>query len=126
MQVERLKKLANHLLTKELGHDVFDFSVFSKGHVFAEDCGTRGCAVGECPIIWPEAWRFDPQNELPKLRNLDDLCPIDHAAEWFDLSLKESRRLFSPTSGHLSAKATKDDVANEILALVEEHENAVA
>ena len=123
MRTDRLKKLANHLLNKELGHDEFDFGVFSKGHVFNEDCGTRGCAVGECPIIWPKQWKFDENNELPKLRTLEDPCPIDHAAEWFDLTLKEARRLFSPTPNGLRSKATKDEVAEEILALVKEYED---
>jgi len=59
---ELLEKLGNHLMTGQLLHKVFDFSVFnsdlSYGEYMPNVCGTNGCAIGELPAIDPIRFRF--------------------------------------------------------------------
>jgi hypothetical protein len=51
---ERLLKLAGHIESGKLGHDRFDF-----GHISVKaECGTLGCAMGELPFCFPEAFKF--------------------------------------------------------------------
>jgi len=62
MREDRLLILADHLLYGSLGHKVFDFNTYNTyDNPFEKPlegvprgCGTHGCAIGECPVIWPE------------------------------------------------------------------------
>lgn len=58
MNADRLLKLADHLEHGQRGHPIFDFSVLSQGQRRANGCGTNGCALGECPVVWPREWFF--------------------------------------------------------------------
>lgn len=60
MNKERLLKLAEHLEVGELGHEVFDFTVYG-------GCGFAGCALGECPTVFPDDWAF--RGLTPMLRD---------------------------------------------------------
>lgn len=58
----RLLKLAAHLEKGKLGHKVFAFAYINANarglELKRNGCGTMGCAIGECPIAFPNDWRF--------------------------------------------------------------------
>lgn len=76
LQVKRLLQLADHLEFGKLGHDKFDFNIWNHGPQNCSDagspkgCGTTGCAIGECPIVWPQFWGFIKSNDAyyPRLK----------------------------------------------------------
>ena len=102
MREDRLLILAAHLEFGMLGHEVFDFKVFNQNinnkPVKVGECGTKGCALGECPIIWPEYWKF---KYAPVLKNLnfdadDHRATIQSAVSFFDITIYEVEVLFLP------------------------------
>lgn len=131
---ERLSKLADHLDSGKLGHKKFDFDHWN--HVqFGEDfddkgCGTCGCAIGECPIIFPRQWEFRANFPvLKKIQNQHEECvtPVTKSGtEFFGLEHPEFRHLFTPmgqdTEAYggktLSAKARRKSVASNIREFV--------
>lgn len=127
--INRLLKLARHLKYGKLGHKKFNFDVFnenvspnSKNH-----CGTTGCAIGECPIIFPRDWYFssDGYNYLPSLRNKEGWVFLS-ASIYFGITNLAVDHLFSPENQNienfggkwLGENATKTQVANNILAFL--------
>jgi len=62
MDTARLLKLADHLESGKLGHQVFDFGVVNAmlykkyPRQVPHGCGTHGCAIGELPILFPRSW----------------------------------------------------------------------
>jgi hypothetical protein len=138
--VTRLETLRGHLRCGELAHEKFDFSVFNKGHARCEPpvpgCGYAGCAIGECPALFPDDWEFvlvDPEDDVytPQLRNSQrerrvGMFPvIDDAAEFFDLTRRCADALFIGERyyriydlglelGGQDWEATRYDVAAEI------------
>ena len=125
MNKERLLKLADHLEHGKLGHKVFNFEVYNTrkdgDYPRVNRCGYMGCAIGECPIIWPEDWEFMPYPVLKGTRWSDR-----SGVKWFDITLAEFRRLFTPYNQHpdryggiaLGDDATKEQVAANIRAFV--------
>lgn len=107
----RLLKLAKHLRSGKLGHKRFDFRVVNEsknGMPCENECGYRGCAIGEMPIAFPSSrFKFD---EL-------GLCV---AQQFFDLTYPEAARLFLPFSDFsvLKPTATRKQVAANIEAFV--------
>jgi hypothetical protein len=135
--VTRLETLRGHLRCGELAHEKFDFSVFNKGHARCEPpvpgCGYAGCAIGECPALFPDDWEFVlayPEHDActPRLRGSArrGLYPeIEDAAEFFDLTPMATRALFMGNEcyyirdlglelGGQDWEATRYDVAAEI------------
>lgn len=109
MNKERLLKLADHLEFGTLGHRVFNFSRLNDGTVINKDtlCKTNGCAIGECPIVFPEDWEFVEMilfssEIVPVLKNFDkdsNGSPSFKSAElFFDINEKESEILFIPSN----------------------------
>lgn len=126
MHKQRLLKLAEHLETGKLGHDRFDFEHYHQ----EESCGYAGCAIGECPILFPRHWRFDQTND-PVLRHRDHSTSTSDAAQsFFKLSEEEESHLFhanfqdpSKFGGRrLGPRATRYQVAANIRAFVEKIE----
>lgn len=118
---ERLLKLATHLETGKLGHKVFDFGQYNDS--ILPQCGTAGCALGECPIVFPDEWEFGDFGTLI-------LRPFQYGGRsgavcFFELNQAEVERLFFPKtiscSGHsvLPVDATREQVAAGIRAFVE-------
>jgi len=104
----RLLKLAAHLEKGNLGHKKFDFSVINTNCY--EDglydspgpskCGTHGCGLGECPVVFPRQWRFLGTEAV--LRN-EPLVGASNrtfcsAQIFFAVNAGESLALFSPES----------------------------
>lgn len=132
---DRLLKLATHLKEGKLGHKKFDFTWLNHDPKKSEqgltyECGTLGCALGECPIVFPRQWKFDdtegcePNPILRKDTNSGD--SFWDAEHFFGLNDNESGHLFAPGcqtvskygGKHLGNKATKIQVANNILAFL--------
>lgn len=127
--LRRLAKLARHLKSENLGHYKFDISCYSAGSLY---CGSSGCALGECPFVFPKSWRFilfqDPIcSRAPVLKSekkniSSDLLTFCSANTFFVLSDAEVRHLFfafeqdTETYGgcNLTYKATPADVAYNI------------
>ncbi len=118
---ERLLKLATHLESGKLGHEVFDFSEYN--NVCKPICGTAGCAIGECPIVFPDEWKFS----LSGLPLFNDYGPRGGAKSFFEINDEEADCLFFPmspdairrTSSILPMDATAAQVAANIRAFVE-------
>jgi len=55
---DRLLKLAQHLESGKLGHRIFDMRHWNEGPYDKKGCGTAGCAIGECPLVFPKEWIF--------------------------------------------------------------------
>jgi hypothetical protein len=121
--LQRLLRLAAHLEGGQLGHATFDFNNWHIGGSLGT-CGTSGCAIGECPFVWPNDWCFE--NEFPKLQNQPEHGAMTSAETWFSLSYDEARHLFIPGrqdpeqfgGEHLEETATKEQVASNIREFV--------
>jgi hypothetical protein len=137
--LKRLEKLAKHLQSGKLGHKKFDFSAFNGNPERNREygymdmvatpytCGTNGCAIGECPILFKSLWKFDA-NGLPALRGKGpaNLWPEYSAEIFFSLQHDECIHLFIPEEQatdrfggcYLDEHATKKQVAKNIREFV--------
>jgi len=134
IQFDKLLQLAQHLEIGVLGHKVFDFSTYNTNVLDnivsypPNECGTNGCAAGECPIIWPDLWEFNYLSG-PVLKNptLDDYNPYMSLVEFFGLDPLMVDHLFFPRKqdtklfggNRLHENATKEQAAANIRAFVE-------
>jgi hypothetical protein len=129
----RLLKLARHLLHGELAHEVFDFTCWNKGIDWdivkkhkGNVCGTNGCAIGECPRVFPRFFKWN-HTEV-EMRKGDDYRENWHVSlqyDFFGLSQPEFDALFIPecawsgdpnNSRRLPSNATRYDVAKNIIS----------
>jgi hypothetical protein len=132
MNTERLLKLAEHLESGKLGHVEFDFSAWNKtanGGDEVDGCGFSGCAIGECPVVFPDDWCFN--EGVPCLVGID-AGPFDgprlSGQNFFDLDRSEFNHLFLPGcqlpnnygGEYLRPTATRQQVASNIRAFVAE------
>lgn len=83
MRADRLLKLAEHLRNGKLGHKKFDITEFNNAD--GPRCGTAGCAIGECPVIFPREWKWS-KHGYPALRRGGMCYGFDAAAEFFEIS----------------------------------------
>lgn len=132
---QRLLKLARHLERGKLIHEEFKFTTWNeapwarKTKSKIPSCGFSGCALGECPGVFP-GWTFGDGRVVgttPTYRSKDG---YDAAEIFFGLSPIESRMLFSgggyrgytrqPTElpARLVWDSTKEEVAANIRAFV--------
>jgi hypothetical protein len=123
---ERLLKLAQHLETGDLGHNHFYFGDYNQNGTVTNPCGTQGCAIGECPIVFPDDWEFleDDGEFLPVLEGY--WTPRVSGMDFFGLDRKEYDGLFIPYCDlpwdvglHLASTATQWEVAQNIRRFVE-------
>ena len=114
---KRLAKLADHLSSGKLGHDVFDYNTWGlfessgkQNKQYKVSCKTSGCALGECPTIFPRHWKYrdldlayftkqlaeDKEVEIePGLRtNIGYADPLHDAQEFFGISSDLAEFLF--------------------------------
>lgn len=118
--ITRLVQLADHLKYGKTSHKVFDFT---RWHSL---CGTLGCAIGECPTVFPGEWEF--ANNSPVLKGtVDTEVSI---RKFFNFSVEDDYPpLFAPggrtgdtgygKTCYLPDEATREEVADNILAYVE-------
>ena len=95
-------------------------------------CGTHGCAIGECPIVFPKDWVFGELG-TPVLKN--STFVKDSSMEFFDLNSEEDSALFHGNSLHditgkqvfkfLSSKTKRKTVANRLRKFVKLKKNGI-
>lgn len=131
IRTDLLRKLADHLLNGKLGHDKFDFGNYNAGWpekqpyqdiIQRNICGTAGCAMGEMPVLFPKHFAFDGNGVVLK----HDYSKWDEAAgmKFFNITSEQYNHLFMPEdqmehlgrTQNLTVKATKEDVAENIIA----------
>jgi hypothetical protein len=139
-----LLKLAEHLENGKLGHKKFHFNRWNVSKDFGGTpykCGYMGCAIGECPVLFPRQWKFDWLG-YPVLRTTSDpktdceraeyfVMPTSEAAAFFGLEdrgevealfLPEKYRPWAPKK-ELQDSTTKKQVAKSIRKFVEWRES---
>ncbi len=117
----RLLALADHLESDKRGHDRFDLGVFSTSRPYIRNCETAGCALGECPYVFPDHWQFDNACH-PVLKGSSKNSPFLDADKFFDLKGSSWCHLFSPDGQNtkifggkvLNRDATPQEVAHNI------------
>lgn len=100
LQRKRFEKLIKHLEVGELGVDKFDYSAL----YLETNCGTCGCALGECPTVFPEQWELGPLNGTrrdPTLQQNGTITEHD-AAKFFGLISQEVEAVFFGNSLYTS------------------------
>lgn len=130
---KRLEKLATHLEKGKLGHSKFNFGMFSFGNRKENGCGTLGCALGECPVLFPRDWSFvewyadDITGEADFIvLACGEKYTDDSAVAFFGINHSIVHHLFYPTTQkpenyggrRLSSKATRKQVAANIRAFL--------
>lgn len=111
--IDRLLQLADHLEHGKLGHKIFDFEHYNvtDGIQLTDgNCGTRGCAIGECPILWPNDWYFSVSGN-PVINS--QIGTFQSGMIWFDIDHLMYSSLFEP-GDVLGNSATKEEVAANI------------
>ncbi len=132
--IKRLEKLATHLEKGKLGHKKFYFGAWNTTadltQLYDNGCGTAGCAVGECPFVFPRHWAF--KRGHPVLRGVERIpyghvelnaTPVVHSMDFFGLSKNEAWSLFLPYNQPADGKqlrrdATRKQVAANIRAFI--------
>lgn len=123
---ERLKKLADFLATfPPVRFNIVKWTTGVPSNLLdpnnPEDCGTTACAVGCCPIVFPDDWMYS-YNDMPRLRSAaspPDCYNLisDQAGIYFGLNHREVDIFFMPDT-YLKAKRGPKDVANRIYAFL--------
>jgi hypothetical protein len=134
---DRLLKLAEHLEKGKLGHKIFAFQVFNYspvGEFDGKGCGTMGCAIGECPFVFPKYWKFvdsGVRNErVPILKTAKSNAPFYSVEEFFGINGREYDHLFAPlmqqptlfSGKELGYEAAPEEVASNIREFVKRKE----
>lgn len=61
--IANLRELAENLRTRKAAHKEFNFSLYNSiGGQREDGCGTSGCAIGDLPLLRPDAFVFDPND----------------------------------------------------------------
>lgn len=126
IRFDRLEELAEHLEKGVLSHERFDISTFR------DECGTAGCALGECPTLWPEDWKWIKLNNtyFPVLQRYSSSPFVGtaySAYEWFGIDAFMFSHLFYRVSQitelfggeYLYEDVTRYQVASNIRAFIE-------
>lgn len=125
MNTKRLLKLADHLESGKLGHKRFNFAQLNDTN--EPKCGSAGCALGECPIVFPEHWQWRTGGIPGLRRGRDTWNTFAGAMAFFRVSQSAVYHLFSPRDQRpldfggisLSDKATRKQVAANIRSFVD-------
>lgn len=96
--LRRLEQLEKHLREGTPVQPDFNFAIYSSSRE-PNVCGTSGCAIGECPGIWPNDWAFGDVDftgrVVPALRKKPGNA-FRSAMGWFALTYEEAEALFIP------------------------------
>jgi len=146
-QFKRLEKLVVHMESGQLAHPTFDFNVYNRTPLYnwhnrqkmsssllKRQCDTNGCAIGELPQIFPNAWKWHSGagiNNVTRKKVVDQRTDIQHmAGPFFGLSDMEYHHLFVPgrqSAGlpgcgrRLKGSARRSTVANHLRKFLEVH-----
>lgn len=113
----RLLKLAEHLERGKLGHKTFDMGTLNSGPRDKKGCGTSGCAIGECPIVFPKYWRFKVEWPFVQLKLASGKGYDTAAVVFFGIDYDVSYRLFHEGRGRTKKQEARiiRDQANRML-----------
>jgi len=103
---KRLLKLAEHLERGKLSVDRFDFSKWHE----KTNCGTAGCAMGECPAVFPKHWHFRAGlfgNQEPALKERPFASVRASGRNFFGITQAQFAHLFIPGYQHPSLYSGK-------------------
>jgi hypothetical protein len=122
IHAERLLKLADHLENGKMGHKEFDFAKYNRGPLDDNGCGTAGCAMGECPFVFPDDFTFAlPHGDVTLKTHLFSSSTLLSGMIFFDIRNDEYSYLFNPRGKHdvlgnnnLTQLSTKEEVAQNI------------
>lgn len=96
MNETKLLDLASKLRT--IDPNRFNINLWADKGFYANKCGTAACAIGWCPIFYPDDWVVDNQSGMPKLKSAPDvvydLRVHIEARNYFELSNEEVEDLF--------------------------------
>jgi len=136
--LDRLETLSFHLLYNSLHHKRFDITQFT--NKAPNICDTAGCALGECPTVFPQDWewsdyysKYSPISNFPTLKVHHNLRTWECAKVYFGLNLTEAKHLFAAMDQHpeiyggaeLSYIATRDDVAYQIRDFIKKNNTPI-
>lgn len=116
MNKQRLQQIHDHMLSNKRRHKVFNYGTYDS------ECGTVGCIIGECPILWPSDWEFDPWHN-PEIRHPEFIINnhgspvINDIMEWFEITEDEANHLFYP-SNNLPETATLKEVCTNLQSFI--------
>jgi hypothetical protein len=126
LHIDRLLKLAEHLRTGRLEHKEFFFGNWNTDERHAQlqenGCGFAGCAIGECPKVFPDNWEW--RDGFPAIVGGDSVnASFRKASGFFGVSEKWFRHLFTPGGqlwpfARLPREATRKEVADNIEVFV--------
>jgi hypothetical protein len=126
VKADLLLKLAEHLETGKLGHEVFNYHVVNGGalgeQLYDNGCGSCGCALGELPYAFPEDFKW--KDGWPcRIDDPNPDVPLSYEAnKFFQITERECQHLFCgqmlPGFGRLGPQPTKEQVAANIRAFV--------
>lgn len=126
IEYARLLKLAKHLESGKLGHEEFNFAQFNNAK--EPKCGTAGCAIGECPIAFPNDWEFRAGQSVALIGSKIRLYTSEShgAKKFFGLTHHQADHLFYPEmqdtklygGKYLEDDATRHEVASNIRIFV--------
>lgn len=126
-----LDELADYLDYQELKHDVFDMKVYRQINTF--NCGTRGCAMGELPFLFPDIFGFKIRlGDTYWIVNKKSNMPITsenfgHYLGILDpFQCKRLNSIFNPTLSNIyflddGVRITPEMVANQIRKFIHNH-----
>jgi len=130
MNKPRLRKLARFLLDHDFSDPEagFDFSRYLTG----EGCGTSACAIGWCPVVFPNCWKYgaweSSRGDIQKYPTLNKYSELKYpeysSMDFFNIDYDQHKYLFIPTVGRgiydncLSSEATAEQVGNRILEFI--------
>lgn len=152
IHAKRLLKLARHLERGKIGHLKFYFGQWHRSFSAVESeglagiteaqkrehCGYSGCAIGECPVVFPRYWKFTKSGNVrlrERVKRVRRFFPhtgfkvtieFDSARQFFRLEEAEAKHLFMPNAQdssyggamHLNRDATRLEVADNVRAFV--------
>lgn len=117
--VENLKALAHGLRTV-VKPERFDLEYYVSGNpeeLTDDACGSAGCALGWCPVIFPGQWWWSSGINLPAI--IDERSPSSSARKFFDINHDAFGYLFLSDYYPPAEWRNPIAVANRIDALIE-------
>ena len=123
---ERLRTIASFLDDKVRNKN-FSLKVFVSGDIpslgliygFVKEntCRSVSCALGLCPLVFPDDWEYN--GNTPQLKINSSESPFGDARVFFGLSVAQTH-VFSPDNGYYSdGDISRHTVAREIRKLAD-------
>lgn len=138
MNKQRLRKLAEGIIDPNNYKDgyTFDYKWYIKYPTRIHPCGTSACAIGMCPIIFPDLWFYKSfvANTIVYVKGYETTGYS--IMSFFEIDIDTSNFLFIPDSSYederpkeeefqgyefLGGDATSQQVSDRILKFIKEN-----